>query len=117
MMTVKEHIPVLLVDSKCAVCTGLVKFIRKHLGKEKILFRSLYDEEGKKYLRKYGFPENYDESVVYIYQGKAYIKSEAVLRVSRKMSGLYPVFSVFLMIPSKVRDYFYGLVAKHRHRL
>ena len=79
IMTAKEHIPVLLVDGKCAVCTGLVKFIRKHLGKHKILFRSLYDEEGKKYLKKYGFPENYDESVVYIYKGKAYIKSEAVL--------------------------------------
>ena len=114
----QNNFPVLLVDNECAICTRSVKLIRKHLGKDqKILFRSLFSEEGKKYLREYNLPEDYDESLVLIETGKAFIKSDAVLMVTKKMSGLFPVLYVFIFVPRKIRDYFYNLVATHRHRL
>lgn len=116
-MLENREIPVLLVDSECAVCDRLVRFLRKRLGEEKILFRSLFSEEGKKYLGKYGFPEDYDRSVVYINRDRAYVESEAVLRITRKMRGLYPLLSVFLVFPRWIRDPFYRLIARHRHRI
>ena len=116
-MLENREIPVLLVDSECAVCSWLVRFLRKRLGKEKILFRSLFSEEGKKYLRKYGFPDDYDRSVVYIYRDTAYVESDAVLRITRKMRGLYPLLSGFLVLPKWIRDPFYRLIARHRHRI
>ena len=116
-MIERKNISVLLVDSECAVCNKSVQFIQNHLGKHVMIFRSLYSEEGKRYLKKYGFPENYDQSLVFIDKGRAYIKSEAVLRIARKMRGLYPLFSLFFIIPRVIRDYFYDLVSSHRHRL
>ena len=116
-MSEKKDYPVLLIDSDCAVCNRSVQFIREHLRKnEKILFRSLFKEEGKKYLSAYGFPSNYDKSVILIENGKAYQRSDAVLRTTKKMRGLYPLLSVFLILPRGFRDYFYTLIAKHRHR-
>lgn len=117
-MAEKRDYPVLLVDSECAVCNRSVQFIRQHLGKnEKVLFRSLFKDEGKKYLTRYGFPEDYDKSIVLIEKGKAYTRSDAVLKVTKKMKGLFPLLSVFLFLPRGFRDYFYILFAKHRHRI
>jgi predicted DCC family thiol-disulfide oxidoreductase YuxK len=114
----KKEVPVLLVDSECAICNRSVRFIREHQKKnEKILFRSLFSEEGKKYLDRYGLPDNYRESLVYIEKGRAYLKSDAVLHVTRKMKGVFPAFFIFTIFPRKVRDFFYDLVAKHRHRI
>jgi predicted DCC family thiol-disulfide oxidoreductase YuxK len=115
---VKKEVPVLLVDSKCAVCNKAVRFLRKHQREDRvIMFRSLYAEDGKKYLRKYGLPEDYDDSLVLIENGAAYISSDAVLRVAGFMKGGFPLLTVFLYIPRKGRDYLYNLIAKHRHRL
>lgn len=116
-MAEKIDYPVLLVDSNCAVCNRSVQLIRQHLRKnEKILFRSLFKKEGKKYLSAYGFPVNYDKSIILIEHGKAYTRSDAVLRVTKKMRGIFPLLSVFLILPRGFRDYFYTLFAKHRHR-
>lgn len=116
-MTEKIDYPILLVDSNCAVCNRSVQLIRKYLRKnEKILFRSLFKEEGKKYLSAYGFPENYDQSIILIEKGKAFTRSDAVLRIAKKMRGIFPLLSVFLILPRGFRDYFYTLFAKHRHR-
>lgn len=114
----RKEVPVLLVDSECAICNRSVKFIREHQKKdEKILFRSLFSDEGRKYLRKYGLPEDYRESLVLIQKGRAYLKSDAVLGISGKMSGLFPALCIFKIIPRKVRDFFYDLIARHRHRI
>jgi predicted DCC family thiol-disulfide oxidoreductase YuxK len=114
----RKEVPVLLADSECAICNRSVKFIREHQKKnQKILFRSLFSDEGKKYLRQYGLPENYRESLVYIEKDRAYLRSDAALRVTRKMRGLFPVLYVFIIIPRKVRDFFYNLIARHRHRI
>ena len=117
MVRNKEY-PVLLVDSECAVCTRSVRFIRRHLkGNKKILFRSLFSPEGKKYLDQYNLPPEYDESLVLIEKGHAYLKSDAVLRITLKMRLPFPLLSVFMIVPRFVRDYFYLLLARHRHRI
>ena len=114
----RKEVPVLLADSECAVCNRSVRFIRQHLKKnEKILFRSLFTDEGKKYLRKHNLPDDYKESLVLIENGTAYLKSDAVLRVSRRMSGLFPLIYGLRIVPQIIRDYFYTLFAKHRHHI
>jgi predicted DCC family thiol-disulfide oxidoreductase YuxK len=112
----RKDYPVLLVDSECAVCNRSVRFIREHLRKkEKLLFRSLFTDEGKKYLRKYNLPEDYNDSLVLIENGRAYLKSDGVLRIARKLGGLYPLLYGFIIIPAGIRDFFYSLFARHRH--
>jgi len=109
--------PILLIDSKCTLCNKTVDFIKRNGGEDEFLFLSLFSEEGKETLKTHGFPENYTESVVLVENGNAYIKSEAALRTSKKLNGLYPVLYKFKIIPKKVRDKVYDLIARHRHRI
>lgn len=113
----KKEVPVILVDGECAICNRSVQFIRKHSAPRTFMYRSLQSGESKRYLKKAGLPDDYLESVVLVEHDKAYTKSDAALRIAGKMKGLYPVFYIFLIVPRPIRDFFYNLVARHRHRL
>ncbi len=112
-----KEVPVILVDGECAICNRSVQFIRKHSDPRAFMYRSLQAEESKRYLNRAGLPDDYLESVVLVEKDKAYTKSDAVLRIAGKMKRLYPVFYVFLIIPRPIRDFFYDLVGRYRHRL
>ena len=109
--------PKLLIDDNCALCNRTVLFIVQNGGKNEFSFLSLYSDEGKVVLTEYGFPANYTESVVLINDGKAYIKSDAVLRVFKKLNGIYPWLYWFIIVPKIIRDGIYNIISKHRHRI
>lgn len=108
--------PVLLIDSKCTLCSKTMNFIVRHGGEDKFQFLSLYSDAGRQILKKHGFPEHYDKSVVLVENGTAYSKSDAALRTTRKLNGFLPMIYGLKIIPKKFRDWVYDLIARHRHR-
>lgn len=108
---------IVLVDSDCALCNTSVNFILKHGGENKFEFISIFSPEGKKVLNKINLPENYDQSLVLVENGKIFVKSTAVLRIFKKLSGIYPLIYGFIVVPRQIRDFFYMLISKHRHKL
>lgn len=113
----KEEKPILLIDEECTLCSSLVAFLERNGVGDQFHILSLFKEEGKKNLIINGLPENYDQSVVYIERGKAYLKSDAVFKVLKKMHGIWPVFTWLKIMPRKLRDSIYNLIAKNRHRI
>ena len=55
-------------------------------------------------------------SVILIEGGKAYTRSSAALRIARRLSGAWPVFFVFILIPPLIRDAAYDFIARHRYQ-
>jgi len=45
-----------------------------------------------------------------------YHKSTAALHIAKELSGLYPILSVFLILPKFFRDWIYDIVAKNRYK-
>jgi predicted DCC family thiol-disulfide oxidoreductase YuxK len=45
-----------------------------------------------------------------------YTKSSAALRIARKLSKLWPLFIIFIIIPSFIRDGIYDFIAKNRYK-
>jgi predicted DCC family thiol-disulfide oxidoreductase YuxK len=56
------------------------------------------------------------DSMILIRDYKAYIRSCAALRLTWYMKGLWPLLSVFLVIPPFMRHPVYNLIAKNRMR-
>jgi predicted DCC family thiol-disulfide oxidoreductase YuxK len=109
--------PVLLIDSDCKFCSKSVQFIIKHGGEDKYHFYSLNSDEGRKFLRKYDFPEDYIKSIVLIENEKAYIKSDAALKISKNLNGILPAIYWLRIIPKPIRDAVYNFVSRHRHSI
>lgn len=119
MTQTKEHVhpdQILLFDGVCHLCHGAVQFVLKREPHGRIHFASLQSETGKRLLARFGCPETI-QSVVFIEDGKLYLKSDALIRVGRNLRGLWPILSFMgMLIPRVVRDSGYDWVARNRYR-
>ena len=57
------------------------------------------------------------QSVIYIQNGQAYIKSTAALKIARQIGKGWQLLYIFKFIPTSIRDFFYDQFAKRRYLL
>jgi predicted DCC family thiol-disulfide oxidoreductase YuxK len=105
----------ILFDGYCNLCNGAVQFIIKRDPKEHFLYTSLSSKTAMLLLSDYS---NYDEvdSILLYSSGKVYTKSSAALRIAGKLSGLWPILFIFLLVPKFLRDSVYDFIARNRYR-
>ena len=110
-----DHI--LLYDGVCNLCSRLVNFIIKRDKKAKFLFVSLQSTSGQSLLKKFGFPTDDFDSVVYIRSDKYFLKSSAILHILKEMGGIWKLFFIFIIVPNFIRDFIYKIIAKTRYKI
>jgi predicted DCC family thiol-disulfide oxidoreductase YuxK len=76
----------------------------------------MQSEEGKGRLEQYGYSRDFRCSIVLIEGGEKYSASDAVVRIFRRLEKPWSWLSRLEIIPRPVRNYFYFLVSRHRHR-
>ena len=109
--------PVLLFDGVCNLCNSTVQFVLKRDKKAYFKFASLQSDYGQNFLKKNSLPTT-DFNTFILIEGDSYsTKSTAILKVFRKLSGLWPVLYIFIVFPAFLRDPFYNLIAKNRYKL
>jgi predicted DCC family thiol-disulfide oxidoreductase YuxK len=107
--------PILIFDGECGFCNRSVQFFLKRERKsaKKINFTSLQSEAGI-LLREYFEIGPETQSLIFIRDHSAYVKSCAALRLTWYMRGLWPLLLLFLIIPPFLRNMVYDFVAKRR---
>ena len=106
-----------LFDGICNLCNGSVLFIIKRDPDQKFRFTSLQSEAAQQYISRFSISGPHLHSVILIKKGKVYDRSSAALEIARELSGLWPVFYGFKIIPRFIRDAVYNLIAANRYRL
>ncbi len=109
--------PIVIFDGDCAFCNKSVMVILKNDRKQNIEVCSNQSEKGKELIQKYQITEVIDSTIIYIIEHKVYYRSTAALQISKRLSGLYPILALFLIVPSFLRDAVYDFVAKHRKKI
>jgi len=111
---------IVLYDGICHLCQGTVRFIVARDGRGRVAFAPLQSPLGRRLLAEHGLPADGTAaaggSVVLIEEGQAFTRSTAVLRIARLLRAPWPVFSIGLVIPVRLRDAVYDWVARHRYR-
>lgn len=105
--------PIFIFDGVCNFCNGLVNFLIDRDPKKRLRFAAAQGKTGKKLLKK--FKMKYT-SIIFIDDGKVYTKSTAFLRMMRYLSGPWPVFYVFILLPKFLRNILYDLIGKNRYK-
>ena len=108
--------PIIFFDGICNLCTCAVQFVIKHDPKHQFRFASLQNEMGQQLLKQYNLPTQEFGSFILFEGGIVYTKSSAALRVSKKLTGLWPVLYAFMIVPSFIRNGIYSWVAKNRYK-
>lgn len=114
-MSLPDHI--ILFDGVCNFCDNTVQWIIRRDRAQKFYFTSLQSSTGQELLHKYHIDRNQTDSVVYVRQGKAYIKSTAALYILKDLGKLWPLLFTLIVFPVSIRDFFYDQFAKRRYLL
>jgi predicted DCC family thiol-disulfide oxidoreductase YuxK len=109
--------PILLFDGVCNLCNGFVRFVVQFDDAGEFLFAPLQSDVGQELSRRHGLKTEDFDSVVLVEDGAVYTKSEAVLRVCRRLDGPWPLLSAFSVVPTGLSDRMYDLVAENRYRV
>jgi predicted DCC family thiol-disulfide oxidoreductase YuxK len=113
-----DDAPVLLYDAGCALCSATVQIILRHDRRGSLRFAALESRFGGGVLVQHPELRGVDSAVwVDLAQGQVFARSDATLRVAAYLGGWWRVAAVFRMVPRRIRDWGYDLVARHRHLL
>ncbi len=111
----KGH-PVVLFDGVCNLCNGGVQYIIRHDPKGRYQFASLQSNVGRELQGRYGFDPDVINTIVLIEHGKAYSKSDAILRVARRLKGPVRLLWVMRIVPRPIRNGIYDWIGRRRYR-
>ncbi len=108
--------PILLFDGVCNLCNGFVQFVIERDPEGHFHFAALQSATAQDLLKAHNISTEQMDTVVLVENGKAYVRSEVALRMVPKLGGLWPVLSVFKILPLFIRDPIYNYIAKNRYR-
>lgn len=108
----------ILFDGVCNLCNSSVNKIIKLDKKNHFLFASLQSEIGNEIIEYLNIDPQKIDSIVLYTPGISYeVKSTAVLKIASDFGKMWKFFSsIFLFIPTGIRDFIYNVVSKNRYK-
>lgn len=106
---------IILFDGVCNLCNSSVQWIIKNDPDGIFKFASMQSEAGQRLLRKFNLPTDDYHSFILIEGDKYYSKSDAALRVAKRLDGIPSSLYAFMIMPKPVRDFLYNRIAKNRY--
>jgi predicted DCC family thiol-disulfide oxidoreductase YuxK len=112
----EEFGAVVIFDGECGLCDGAVNFIIDRDPARYFRFAARQSDAGVELLRAHGLPLEGLESLVLLEQGRGFLRSEAALRIARRLRAPWPLLHAFIGVPQVLRDAVYGVVSRNRKR-
>ena len=105
---------VVLFDGVCGMCNSTVDFLMSIDSRNLLKFSPLQGEFAAREAKE----DTKDlQTLVFYDDGKVYKRSSAVLRLLAQLGGIWSAAWWFLLIPTALRDWTYGLIARNRYKL
>lgn len=114
-MNAQPHL-VVLFDGECNLCEGVVRFVLERDRDEVFRFAPLQSQAGRRLLVERGLSTEELETFVLVEGDRHWVRSDAALRLVRRLPGPWSWLGVLRVIPRFLRDAAYAFVARHRYR-
>lgn len=110
--------PVVLFDGVCNLCSASVQFIIDRDPRAHFRFAALQSPVAARLLAEHGavLPGGEPESVLLLEDGVLFERSEAALRIARRLRGPVRLLAPLLSLPHGLRDRAYRFIARNRYR-
>jgi predicted DCC family thiol-disulfide oxidoreductase YuxK len=112
-----ENKYIILFDGVCNFCNYWVNFLIARDKKDKFRFAALQSDTGQALLAKFKL-QKFEIDTIILIQGEEYFtKSTAALKITKNIKGGIKILYPFIILPKKIRDIIYDLIAKNRYSL
>lgn len=109
--------PIILFDGVCNLCNGSINLILKRDKAGVFRFAALQSDAGREQLKRFNLDKRPMTSVVLVEEGRHFEKSEAALRILKRLGWPFKALYPLLLLPRPVRDLGYDLIARNRYRI
>jgi predicted DCC family thiol-disulfide oxidoreductase YuxK len=106
---------IVVFDGVCNFCSTAVCFILKHDAERRLLFAPSQSDLGRDLLKRHGIDPADAKTFLLIKGGSAYTRADAALEVAKDL-GRWRWLRVFRIVPRRLRDWAYDLLARNRYR-
>lgn len=107
--------PIVFYDGDCGFCHHSVQTIRRLDRHARIFYAPLQGDTARSILTDDQI-RNLD--TLYFYDnGRLFNRSAAVIRIAKRIGGIYSMAVLFLVIPRFLRDAVYDRIAANRHAM
>ena len=107
---------VILYDGYCILCNRLIRLIIHLDRRRKIRFSALDSEYATQFFHDNPTIEDRPDSIVFIDDGKVYMKSNAVLKIASRVGGILNIVRIAYLMPLAWRDRLYDYIARKRYK-
>lgn len=113
---ISKHMNIVLFDGICNLCNSTVSFLIKHDTNNNLHFAAQQTQSGKDIMRQYGIEDN-STTVILIKGDEVFYKSDAIIEITKLITGWPNVFRFGSHLPNGFRNLVYDFIAKNRYRL
>ena len=107
---------VVVFDGVCNLCAHSVAFILAHERDHAIRFATWQSDSGRVLLHGFGFDPGDLMTFVFIKGGTVHVRSDAALEVAHHLRLPWRMLRVLRIVPRRLRDSIYNLIARNRYR-
>ncbi|MCB4808349.1 DUF393 domain-containing protein [Tamlana sp. 62-3] len=114
---IPDNKKLILFDGVCNLCDSSVQYIIKHDKRDVFLFAPLQSDIGKQIINLFEIDTNKTDSILLYTPNKGIeYKSTAALKIASNLGFPQNVMSIFLIIPTFIRNAVYDFIAKNRYK-
>lgn len=106
-----------VMDAHCALCSRGARWIAHNDRANEFSIIPMQSVTGRALLAHYGLDPDDPASWLYVEGGRAFSSLDAVIRIGRRLGGVWSLLSVFRVLPVAWQDALYRAVARNRYRL
>ena len=112
--TFEDGRPLFVFDGVCVLCSSGASWLMRHDRKALINFTPAQGALGQALYRHYDVEMN--ESYLLVADGRAYTATRGYIELFRMLGGWWHILRVTVVIPERLRDWFYAVIARNRYR-
>ena len=107
---------IVLFDGVCGFCDRAVRLIMATEREPNLKFAPMQSPTGRTLMAQHGINPDDDASYVLISGGTAYLRSDATIRIARRLRAPWRWMTLLRFIPRPLRDAGYNVIARNRYR-
>lgn len=112
----QDH-PIIVFDAECVLCSANAQFVLRHDRQGRFRLASMQGETGAALYREFGIDPANPETLIVISGDHVFRDSAAVFAIWSALGWPWRLLTIFRLVPARLRDKLYRLVARNRYRL
>lgn len=109
--------PLMVFDGQCVFCSTGARLVCRLDRKARVRFAHAQSGSGEKLYRHYGWNPAEFETNILIDGEHVFTKWASIGAIGRAAGGVWRLLSVFDLVPDRIGDWIYDLVARNRYRI